>query len=425
MSMADGRQTLPRSRTFGGAASSAGSQLGWIVSRESLLRLTLSGLLAVALWLYVTSKQDPNLAIDYPQPLAISTASVPSGLTITNTLGDVRLSYRLNNPNVQVTPSNFHVFIDLAGYKPGVYRAPVTVVADPGITVVSVSPSRASVVLDALQEKHVIVRPHILIKPPFGYFAQPIRIYPNTVTLSGPRQLISQITQASVDLSLSGQTSNLYGSYPLLLEDSQGLGVSATSRVVVEPQQVQVTVPIKAAASSKSLPILVSLRGQPQSGWGVVGVNIDPSVLIAKGSPRQLRSLTTISTRPVWLSNKKANFTARVGIRLPKGVTSDTGRVTVSTKVQPVAASTTIEIGVTPQHVGAGLIARTHPGYVLVTVVGPSTGLSTVARQIQVTLDLTGLAVGAYTATPRVTVPRGFRLGTVYPNAVSVQLLVQ
>lgn len=423
--MADGRQALPRSRTFGGAASTAGSHLGWILSRESLLRLMLSGLLAVALWLYVTSKQDPNLAIDYPQPLPISTASVPSGLTITNTLGDVRLSYRLNNPNVQVTPSNFHVFVDLAGYKPGVYRAPITVLADPGITVVNVSPSRVSVVLDAVQVKHVIVRPHILTKPPFGYFAQTIRIYPNTVTLSGPRQLISQITQASVDLSLSGQTSNLYGSYPLLLEDSQGLGVSATSRILVDPQQVQVTAPIKAAASSKSLPILVPLRGQPRAGWGVVGVNIDPSVLIAKGSPNQLRTLTTISTRPVWLSNKKADFMARVGIRLPKGVTSDTKSVTVSTKVQPVAASTTIEIGITPQHVGVGLIARTHPGYVLVTVVGPSTGLRTVARQIQVTLDLTGLGVGAYTATPRVILPRGFRLGTVYPNAVSVQLLVQ
>src|SRR5918912_1619464 len=104
----------PRSRTFGTAAV-ARRQFAWIWSRESLLRLALSFVLATALWLYVTSREDPTLAWDFLPPLSVNVENPNPHLTVTNVLPQVHVRIRANR-NLPPSQASFFAFVDLTRF---------------------------------------------------------------------------------------------------------------------------------------------------------------------------------------------------------------------------------------------------------------------------------------------------------------------
>ncbi|GAC1397314.1 MAG: hypothetical protein NVSMB52_10980 [Chloroflexota bacterium] len=418
------RTLFPRSRATRGAASNLQRQISWILTRESLFRLALSVVLALALWLYVTAKQDPG-SIEFSQPLPVATSNVGAGLTVTNRLGVVRVRYRTNNPNLYVTPSSFHVSVNLLNRTPGEWsHLPVEVVADPGLSITQVSPKYVAVAIDRVLERRVPVLPNILTAAPYGYNAGAPLISPLTVKISGPAALVSQVTQARVDLSLSGQRTGLFGSFPVLLADSQGVSVAGSTNLVVSPPEVQVQLPIKTVASFKTLPLLVPIKGHPKQGFGVTNISPQPSAITVRGSPSILNRLSSASTSAVSISGRGAgNLTAHVRVRLPKGVTTQTHRVTVLIQLKPVDASTSVEIGVSPENVAIGLTAHIRPAYVLVTLVGPSSGLGRVAHKTTAVVDLTNFGFGSFTLRPVIRAPAGFQIGDVYPPMVNVTLV--
>jgi YbbR domain-containing protein len=399
------------------------NRLSVLLSRESLLRFALSFVLAIALWLYVTSKSNPNAAISLEQPIQILTANNAVGLTVTNQLPEANIRFRATNNNVQVNASNFRVFVDLLRMGPGVHRS-VRVVcqSDPGIQCVSVTPKFVPVVIDRQQQKQVAVHPTVIGQPPQGYYASSFKTYPNTVSVSGPQTIASQVARASVDLNLAGATSTIDGTYRVSLLNSQGHPVTGAARLLVEPGQVTVHVDIKALSSFKPLPVLVSLKGQPRSGFGVTGVTVTPPEVTVEGSTTRLRRLKSISTQAVYLHNRSGGFSSRVRLLLPRGVTSVQKYATVRTRVQPVDASASIEVGVVLRGVTLGLSAHAVPARTLVTVVGPATSIRDVARSMHGVVELAGYGTGSFTVQPKITVPRGFKVANVYPSQIMVTL---
>lgn len=415
-------EDLPRTRAFGTAAVSARQQFSWIWSRESLLRLALSTVLALALWLYVTTKLDPTIAQDLPQQISVSTADVPTNLIVTNNLRTVHIRYRLDNANVPVSASSFRAFIDLTGLKPGRASVPVQVVPDAGITVLRTTPSRIPVILEVVRQKHVPVRFHILKQPPYGYTSPFVHVQPSTVTVSGAASVVAQVTQASVYIDLSQSRSSTSGNYKLSPENSQGETV--TGKLTLDPSQVRVDVPINPLSSYKSLPVLVSLKGQPQPGVGVAGITVNPPEITASGSPSALARLSKVTTAPISLTHRGAGtVSTSVPFSLPKGVSSHAGRVQVQVQLSTVSSSSSIEIGVSPVHLAPGLVVRTSPAKVLVTVVGSSSALQTAARNMQAVVDLAGYGPGTYFLAPSIVVAPGLEQeGKVYPETVRVDI---
>ena len=70
----------------------------------------------------------------------------------------------------------------------------------------------------------------------------------------------------------------------------------------------------------------------------------------------------------------------------------------------------------------SGLLVKTQPSTIVVTVRGPSTALTTAGRSMRATLDLKGLGLGHYTVVPRITAPHNLQILGVYPPRVNVTL---
>lgn len=417
------RTAIPRMRTYGGAASAAG-KFSWLLTREALLRLILSLVLAIALWTYVSAKQDPTIAWDYPQALPVSTQGLGAGLTVANNLGVVHLRIRIDNRNTPVSTSSFHPYVNVTGLGAGLHsNVPIQVAPDPGISVVAVTPNHVSVAIETLETRHVAVRWRMLSPPPPGYSAGHVIIDPSTITVSGPHSTVNQIADATVYLNLSQARYSIDGFYNPAPETSQGDTVAGATRITLNPPQVHVTVPVQAINGYKSLPILPVVEGQPRAGFGVADIATQPSEITAYGSPRTLNRVETVKTLPISVAGRHAgSLVRRVRIVVPAGVSTRTRWVTVTIRFGPMSASSSIQVGVTPQNLAPGLAVRTRPGSVLVTVLGPASALHRAAGQMNAALDLSGYGAGTYQLAPVVTAPKGIKIEGVYPATVSVSV---
>lgn len=415
------KAAYPRSRTFGTAAVTARQRLAWMWSRESILRLLLSFVLAVALWLYVTSKQDPTQSWDFAQPLPISPLNVRQGYVVANDLPLVHIRVRADTHIVQVTSASFHTFVDLNAVGPGTHSVKVNVVPDPGISILSVTPPRVKVVVEALQTSHVPVRWHFSGKLPPGYRLGDIRVNPTTVQVQGPQSAVSAVYQAVIFVDLTGARSGIEGTYPLVAENSQNVTVNV-SHLQLDPTSADINVQIAPLTSYKTLPVLVPIRGKPQAGYGVSGIVVSPAEVTASGSPSTLAGVPSLSTLPVSVSGHGAGrFSTTAALQLPSGV-SGPHRVKVTIVLSPVESSTAIQIGVSPLNLSPGLVVRTVPSSVLVTVVGSAIALQSAARQMRAQLNLSGYGAGVYRLSPNIVAPKGLRVEGSYPTTVTATL---
>jgi YbbR domain-containing protein len=324
-------------QSFGNAAVSARNAFAWIWSRESLLRLALSFVLSVALWLYITEKQDPGLAQDFPQALPIETLNVGTGLSVKTNVTSVRVRYRADTPGVFVTSVNFHPIISLLGMKAGRPRqVTVQVIPDPGLHVVRVTPASVTVTIDRIETRTIQTAAVLVKGPPTGYSVGKIVLNPSTIRVKGAHTVVSLISGASVPINLANVTTTLETSYTPVLLDGQGAPLKNDSQLQVYPPQIQVRIPISAQTSLKLLPVLVPLTGQVRAGYRVVSVTINPQEITAQGSPSDLTKTNAAVAAPVHVTGRKAAFTTRVQLRLPKGLSTGTLSAFVTIGIQPL-----------------------------------------------------------------------------------------
>ncbi len=376
----------------------------------------------MALWLYISNRENPRLVQDYPQPLPINLSTLPQGLAITNdSLGVVYLRIRRTDPNTPVVPASFHAFVDLTGLKPGSHQVPVQVVADPGIDVVSKHPSTIPVTLVRKETRRVPIKVEVMTHPPSGYGSS-ISFRPKSVTVSGPSNLVAQVTQVAAYIYLAGLKSTVSGVYRLNPVNSTGSEV--TGQLTLQPSEAHVTASVQPFSSYRTLPVLVNFSGLPKQGFGVAGVQVNPAEIAASGSPAALRKISSVRTSAISVNHRGGgSFKKTVKINLPHGVTSRTGSVTVKVRIAPIQSSTSVEIGIQPRNVTPGLVMHTIPARVLVTVSGPANTLHNVARSTVATVDLSGYGPGVYQLHPIVKSTRkGLQVEAAYPRTVTVQL---
>jgi YbbR domain-containing protein len=406
------------------AVQSVRRQFSWLWSRESLLRLALSLVLATALWLYVTGKENPT-SIDFAQPIQINPTSLNKDLIVTSPPSFVRVSYHPSNPNLFPTANTFTATINLLNAHPGRQTVPVNVSADPGFQVTRSTPSHVTVVVERNTSRRVDVAVRYLPghrTPAEGYYALPAQVIPNVVTVSGPESEVNQVKDVSVTQTLTGATSTISTSTKPQPEDSSGNEIPASAGLTVEPSPVIVTIPIKPIGGLKTVPVLVTTVGTPKSGYGVTGVSVDPPTITLSGPPTRLNRIPSVSL-PVNLSGRSGGtMRRRVPILVPRGVTASSRTATVVITLQAIAATSATQVAVRPVGLGPGLVAQVRPGSVLVTISGPSTALAAASRALGATVNVSGYGTGVYPFQPVVSVPNGFTLVGVEPQSVSVSI---
>ena len=413
-----------------------GVRPAWLRRRLDLRRVVthdfplkaIAVVIAVLFWVAIMQNATPrvvSVAFDGRVPVE-RPEGVPAGYVLRGQLGDVGV--RLSGaPGVadRVALSDLHATIDpkalaLGQAEPQDARVMVTV-AKEGVEVVDVSPPTVSVRLERVTSRTVPVQPRFANDPPSGSRAGDAAVTPSEVSVTGPESDIARIAAVLSTVRFGDAQTDIETSTPAIPVDAAGVPVDG---ITVEPGLVTVKVPVLQIATTRTVPIVFTLRGTVAPGYWVVGVAMEPFAVTVRGDEKLLGSLDRIETLPIDVGNLSATRTLNVGLTIPAGVSllrqTD---VSVTVTVQALAGTRLFDTAVVVTGLAANQVAELDVANVAVLVAGPVPTLAALQpEQVIASVDTGGRGPGIYALDVAVRVPGGVSVPTVQPVRVTVTI---
>lgn len=361
---------------------------------------------AMILWIYVMYTESPTYeetldAVEVELENADVLAS-QYNLSVYSGSGNhvkIRVSGKKSLIN-RLTVDDIHAAVDLKNVTESGRRAlPVTVDLPYGITLVEAEPSSITVYVDETETRAIPLSANVsigLLPEPYELgnieFRDDNGVQLDTVTLVGPKNAVSSVSKAQVNVDASGKTATFTSRLPVSLIDADGNRITS-DYLKCSPAELGVVVPIY---MTKEMEIPVQFRyGFFEDGKNVK-VSVEPSVITVKGNENDLNSSSAV--RPVIIDEKKIR-----GRSYSETVTPElgTGLTLIS---QPADVSVTVEITDTTlvtkdfevdriEVVGAksGLKYSVTDKSVTVTLRGASKKLAALdTKDVSLEVDLTG-----------------------------------
>ncbi len=154
-----------------------------------------------------------------------------------------------------------------------------------------------------------------------GYIIGDISTGQNMIRINGPESVIQNIQSASVDVDVTGFTTDIYTNADIALLDADGNTVD-TSQVTMNAKAVSVNVTI---FGTKYVPLKFSVSGEPASGYAFTGqIDSNPEEILIAGKNNVISSVNEIAIADEGLDisglTNNLSYTVDVADYLPNGV---------------------------------------------------------------------------------------------------------
>jgi YbbR domain-containing protein len=382
--------------------------------------------IALLFWVAIVQNAAPSvITVTFDGRIPVERPdNVPSGYVLRGPLGDVGVTLR-GAPGVadRVALSELRATLDMNALVLGQAEpqdARVTVdVAKEGVEVVDVSPPTVSVRVERLTSRTVLVQPRFSNEPPAGTRAGDAAVDPTEVRVTGPESDVARIAAVLGTVRFGdGQTDIEAPGTPAIPVDAAGVPIDG---LTVEPGVITVKVPVLPTATTRTVPVVFTLRGVVAPGYWVVGAAMDPFAVTVRGEEQVLTTLDRIETLPIDVGDLSATRTVTVGLAVPQGVTllrpTD---IKVTVTVQPLAGTRAFSTAVVVTGLLPTQTAEVDPVAIGVLVAGPVPTLAGIpAGQVTASIDAAGRGPGTYTADVSVRVPSSVTVQTVQPTRVT------
>jgi YbbR domain-containing protein len=363
---------------------------------------------------------------EFRNPVPIEAIPQRSGVTLLSDLGSVR-TIRFFAPadlGLRIDSTTFRATVDLSKVDAtgGPVTVPVVVVpVDPRIQIIDFDPARIIVRLDTVETRTVPIRVELGTVPPNLDTGTPIA-EATEAKVTGASSVVSRVTEAVAHVLLDASGIDFNRLVDLNPVDDTGQTVLA---VDVDPVSVRVKVPVFTDRQTKTVPITPQIVGTPAAGFEIVSpVTVAPAVVSIEGDANDLASLEAADTAAIQISGASADIVRTVELQLPEGVqTIGSPTVTVTIKLRPVTGSRSFEVGLALKGTRSDLVYALSTNSVVVTIGGSIADLEKVSgSSLVLSLDVTGLDVGAHAVTPTASLASGLTVLGVSPSPVTVTI---
>lgn len=378
---------------------------------NKIVLILLSAILAFGLWIYVITVVSPNSETTiYDIPVSFEGDSVlekSNNLIITakqTTKIDLRVAGNRSDLN-KLNSSNIKVKVDVTKiYDPGTHDLNYTVIL-PGdiptnaVSIQTKSPATVRVVVEQREEKEIPVIVNYSGTTPDNYVKELPQLDRETIMVAGPVSALAEVTQAVVEVDLTDRKETISETKTVVLCNEAGEKVENELITPLDNNyEVTVTVPI---ALFKEVKLNLTVL----DGGGATRENVQLSheSIFVSGPAAVVSALDAIELGVLDLSKIKDSDPVEFEVKLPEGVTNESGvtTVTVEIKLDGLATKslqvTKIQCINTPQ----GMTAEASAEQVEVIVRGTPEQLARLnPEDITVIIDLTEGVVGTdkYTA---------------------------
>ena len=306
---------------------------------------------------------------------------------------------------------------DLSRLGPGTHTVPLEVdVAQPDSDsfrrlVWLVQPPQIIVELEPREthEKKILIE--LTNAPPVGFrHDEPVPDI-SEVLVSGAASKVGQVVAVRAELDLSASRNPIEVDLRLHAVDADG---NRIGDVELDPQTAEVSVKIARRDDIRQIAVRpnVLLDTLPE-GYTLKNQSYDPESLFVSGAPDQLQKISdTLFTEPISLVDREEGFVTTVPVQLPDEdlfVMGGDNNISVSIEIIPIIDSRQID-EIEVDHIGLAddYAVSIVPKAVSAIVTGPVVMVDALTvENIQVRVDLDGLAPGVYDRQPSISINQG------------------
>ena len=383
----------------------------------NLLWLAVSLLLASGIWYIAVTSADP---IGKKSFRSIPVQIVPSqAAEMTNSrLRTVTVTIQgLQTTISDKRADDIVVRADLSRLGPGTHTVPLEVTVRQPDTdslrrlVKLVQPAQIIVELEPLEshEKKIVIE--LLEAPPIGFRHDEPAPNVTEVLVSGAASRVRQVVAVRGHLDLSASRNPIEVDLRLYAIDADG---NRIDDVQLEPQTATISVNIARRDDIRQIAVRPNvLLDTLPDGFTLKNQSYDPESIFVSGAPEQLGKISdTIFTEPISLVERQEGFVTTVPVQLPGDdlfVMSGDNNVTVSIEIIPIIDSRQID-NIQVAHIGMDgeYSVSIVPKAVSAIVTGPVVTVDALTvENIQVVVDLHGLAPGVYDQEPSISINQG------------------
>lgn len=375
-------------------------------------------ILALIVWVQVFNDKNPLERRVFD--LEIVTSQLEDEAIIVSTNPDkvnVTLEGRARTLD-EIDKNRLKAVADLSQEAAGTVTADVSVNVPYGVKVIEINPKTVTFEVDVMFSSVVGLSIKTQGVPHEDFEeGEPISSVGN-INVKGPKRLVEQIKYVQGTVDVSGAVDVVHTVAKLTARDSVG---SEVLGVELEPNEVEVTVPLNSLPPSKILPVQAVITGTPRSGFTVGPVVVNPVQVKVRADQKVLDSLSWIATKPIDVSGKDSTFMHQASFDLPKGVTVRDRNVLVTVEiVEDVKTHTFDDVIVQLESPPVGYAWEIEPATVSVVVTGRSDILGQIKRDdLTVYIDAQGRTEGTtdLVVAYRIHAPDG-----VNPDAIQVDI---
>lgn len=291
-----------------------------LINKDLTIRI-LSVMLALLLWFYVITEQNPEITKDITIPVRlINTVFVDkSNMVLVSDINSFKLTLRVkgkNNVLDKLNETTVDAVADLEGHRlKGENFIKINVSGIPeGVNILWKSSDSLKVVLEPKVSVQKSVQANIMGNPSHGLAAMAPMIAPNDVIITGPESQINKIRNVRVDVDIASVNSEVKKILPVRVLDENGKDVQ---NITVEPSNVEVSIPIE---NTKRVSLQMDLSGQPAAGYMVSSISVQPKEILITGKQQALEGINTIKTEKIDINEGTVDVSREVRVVLPEGV---------------------------------------------------------------------------------------------------------
>ena len=382
--------------------------------------------LAIAVLAFVVvAESTPEEAVQTYR-VAVERPEVPAGYVLRGALGEVAIQLRgPQSALAKISPADLHPTVDLTAAdftRNETQEVPVSIPRNDQSIVAQADPAVVAVRIEKIVARSLTVQVRFANDPPRGFMAGTPTFSSSEVRLTGPQSLISTVAAVQATIRFGDTPIDISASASALPVDAAGTPVEG---VQVDPPTVQVSVPVLSISSTRTVPVLWSIRGSVGSGYWISRVTTDPVAVPIQGAPGALAAVDRLVTAPIDVTGLTANASFRVPLLLPADISllQPTDAVVGVTVIPLTGTRPFPSVAVTVTGAGAGLTGDTDPRIVDVVLAGPLATLAALGPDaITATVDATGRAIGSSPADVVLKLPAGVTATSLQPIRVTLTM---
>ena len=408
------------------------------MKRNRIFYILLSVVIAVGLWIYVITTVAPDHdQWIYKIPVTFSGEDglfsdrnlvLSSGRDATV---DLRLHgkradlLKLNNSNITITADLSQVTEAGEWRLPYVIDFPATVTSS-DIRVDNRSSYYISINVDQLSKKEVEIRALFQGDVAEGYTSDAIELEYDSLTVSGPRDLVDQVRYAQVVLERTNLSKTVSDNLSFTLMDENDQPVDSPDlRCTINGNVVDKVGILMQVNLLKTVPLRVELIEGGGATESHATVDIQPSTITIEGDPAQLDGLNSIYLGTVDLSSIQTSVTEEFTIVIPDGLTNRTGTsATVTVELKNLKTKTVRVSNIEYTNAPEGMQAKLGTLSLEVQLRGPAETIDNLtAGAVRAVADLSGIhALGQFSVPATIYVDGAADVGAMGSYSVLVSI---